>query len=91
MCSTDVDKTSTTFVSAIKYTSADEGDCIQIGGQIEQCAHLYSWPEEWTQDAVSGNTYSAVIDVTDANYTWPPGYYTVSFFYMQLYFIFEYR
>ena len=80
--SSDPDKSSTTFIAAIKYTSADVGDCIQIGGQIEQCSHLYSWPEEWTQDAVSGNTYSAVIDVTDANYTWPPGYYTVSFFYV---------
>lgn len=65
------------FGMVLKYTTATTGDCIQIGGFNERCSHLYSWPTSWS-DAVSGNTYTATIDVSDAAYAWPEGDYTVN-------------
>lgn len=64
-------------MTVIKYDGAEAGDCIQIGGGTERCNHLYAWPTEWTTDAEVGQTYTALINVTDAKYIWAPGVYTV--------------
>jgi hypothetical protein len=69
---------------AIKYSSAAVADCIQIGrinylgGQPERCTNIFDWPTEWTEAAKSGQTYTASVDVSSANYEWPAGAYTVS-------------
>jgi hypothetical protein len=82
--STDPLQTSVDFVAVIKYASAEVADCIQIGrfnyfgGNGERCKNFFEWPEDWNNNAVSGNTYSAVVDVSSANYSWPTGVYTVS-------------
>ncbi len=68
----------------IKYQSAAVGDCIQIGkisylgGQPERCTYLFDWPTSWTESAKSGQTYTASVDVSSANYQWPAGPYIVS-------------
>ena len=64
-------------MTVIKYDGAQAGDCIQIGSGTERCNHLYSWPAEWTSGAVIGQTYTALVDVSDAQYSWAPGVYTV--------------
>ena len=78
MCSTNPDQTSLNFIAVIKYTeSSKEGDCIQVGGAISRCANYFVWPSEWYNDAQNGNTYTALIDVSAANYQWSGGYYTI--------------
>jgi hypothetical protein len=64
-------------MTVIKYDGAEAGDCIQIGGGTERCNHLYAWPTEWTTDALVGQTYTALVNVTDSKYIWAPGVYTV--------------
>lgn len=73
--STSTVDTAKSFGLVIKYSSASEGDCIQIGGFNENCKHLYTWPESW-QSSEDG-TYSGIIDVSEAAYAWPDGNYTV--------------
>ena len=65
------------IVAAINYVGSAVGDCIQIGGQNEQCNHLFAWPSSFNND-VSGS-YSASIDVSSAGYTFPNGDYQVCF------------
>lgn len=73
---------------AIKYQTAAVADCIQVGkinylgGQPERCSYYFDWPTTWTQSAKSGQTYTALVDVSSANYQWPAGPYTVSFCYI---------
>ena len=80
----DPSQTSVEYVVAIKYSAAEVADCIQIGritylgGQPERCTHIFDWPTEWTENAKSGQTYTASIDVSSANYEWPAGAYTVN-------------
>jgi hypothetical protein len=70
-------------VVAIKYSSAAVADCIQIGrigylgGSPERCTNVFDWPTDWTEGAKSGQSYSALVDVSSANYQWPAGAYTV--------------
>jgi hypothetical protein len=77
--STDIAEDNLHFMTVIKYDGAEAGDCIQVGGGTERCNHLYAWPTEWTSGAVVGQTYTALVNVTDAKYTWAPGMYTVRF------------
>jgi hypothetical protein len=71
-------------MTVIKYDGAEAGDCIQVGGGTERCNHLYAWPTEWTSGAVVGQTYTALVNVTDAKYNWAPGMYTVRPFSLSL-------
>jgi hypothetical protein len=82
-CSTDT-TSAVDLLYVIKYVTAPLGDCIQIGGSIEKCTHLYAWPAEWNQDAVNGQLYTANIDVSDAAYNWPEGQYQVTRFHIIL-------
>jgi hypothetical protein len=81
--STDPLQTSVDFVAVIKYNDADVADCIQVGkfnyfgGNGERCNNYFDWPTNWNQNAVSGASYSALVDVSTAKYTRPAGYYTV--------------
>jgi hypothetical protein len=77
--STDTTKSNLHFLTVIKYDGAEAGDCIQIGGGTERCNHLYAWPTEWTTDALVGQTYTALVNVTDSKYIWAPGVYTMCF------------
>jgi hypothetical protein len=78
LSSTESTKSNLHFLTVIKYDGAEAGDCIQIGGGTERCNHLYAWPTEWTTDALVGQTYTALVNVTDSKYIWAPGVYTVS-------------
>lgn len=81
--STDLEQTSVDYVTVIKYSSAEIGNCIQvgkfnfIGGDGERCNNYFDWPTEWNTDARSGNTYTANVDVSSANYVFPEGEYTI--------------
>lgn len=78
---------------AIKYTTAAVADCIQIGrisylgGQPERCTYVFDWPTDWTENAKSGQTYTASIDVSSANYQWPAGAYTVRIIFFVLFIV----
>lgn len=77
-------QTSTAFATVIKFTAAEVANCIQvgtfeyIGGNAERCDNYFDWPDEWTNNAVSGETFTAVVDVSSAKYNFPTGDYTVS-------------
>jgi hypothetical protein len=71
----------------VKYVTAPVGNCIQVGGSVERCNHLYAWPTEWNEDAVNGQLYTATIDVSTADYSWPEGQYEVSIFSLERYLI----
>ncbi len=77
--STNPDQVSTNFVAVIKYVGPIEaGDCIQVGGAIERCKNFFVWPSNWYTDASNGLIFTALVDVSSANYVWPSGKYTVS-------------
>ena len=77
--STNPDQISTNFVAVIKYAGAlESGDCIQIGGAVERCKYFFVWPPNWYTDASNGLTFTALVDVSSANYVWSTGEYTVS-------------
>lgn len=79
MFSTNPDQISTNFIAVIKYAGPLEaGDCIQVGGAIERCNNYFTWPANWYTDADNGLTFTALVDVSSANYQWPAGEYTVS-------------
>lgn len=69
-------------MAVIKYATAAQADCIQVGkfefvgGNGERCSHYFDWPASWSS-VISGNTYEASVDVSSANYVWPAGIYTV--------------
>lgn len=76
--STNPDQISLGFVAVIKYAGATEqGNCIQVGGTFERCANYFVWPSTWYTDAQNGQKYTAVIDVSSANYNWPIGDYKI--------------
>jgi hypothetical protein len=78
---TSTEQDSLDFVAIIKFATAITGDCIQIGkfnffgGSGERCNHLFLWPENWNAGAKSGQLYTAIVDVSSANYSWPAGIY----------------
>jgi hypothetical protein len=80
----DATADSVDFVAVLKYTSAAEADCIQVGkfnffgGDGERCNNYFDWPANWNANAGNG-TYSALIDVSSANYEFAPGDYTICF------------
>jgi hypothetical protein len=82
-CSTDPEQDSVDFVAVIKYSTAEVGDCIQVGkynflgGSGERCTNYYDWPADWNSGVTSGTSFSASVDVSGAAYTWPDGEYTV--------------
>jgi hypothetical protein len=55
------------LVVGFKRTSAETGDCIQIGGGVEKCVNLFSWPASWASD-VNGLS-EASIDLSAAGYS----------------------
>ena len=77
-------QTSTAFSTVIKFAAADKANCIQVGkfeyvgGTADRCIHYFDWPEAWTNNSVSGETFTATIDVTSAQYSFPDGDYTVN-------------
>lgn len=76
--STNPDQISLNFVAVIKYAdAATQGDCIQVGGAVERCTNYFTWPSAWYTDAQNGDTYTALVDVSGANYAWAAGAYTV--------------
>jgi hypothetical protein len=76
--STNPEQISLNFVAVIKYAdAATQGDCIQVGGAVERCVNYFTWPSTWYTDAQNGNTYTALVDVSGANYARAPGAYTV--------------
>jgi hypothetical protein len=76
--SSDPSVAANSFGMIIKFTSAAAGDCIQVGGGLSVCQHLYAWPTATWGTAGSGE-FSATISVADADYSWPTGNYTVGF------------
>lgn len=52
------------------------GDCIQVGGGLSVCQNLYAWPATWAD--VGSGEFTATVSVSDADYSWPTGNYTVS-------------
>lgn len=59
---------------AVNYVGSALGECVQIGGQTEQCNNLYSWPVTWTN---TDGFYTTVVDVTDASFVYPSGEYEI--------------
>lgn len=53
---------------------------ILIKFEVDQTSvnHVYSWSTEWTTNAQVGQTYTVVINVTDAKYNWKPDSSTTS-------------
>jgi hypothetical protein len=68
---------SSMFAMSVKFQNADIGDCIQVGGATEKCNHLFSWGT--TLQSSDSGFYTALIDVQDAEYTFPNGNYEICF------------
>lgn len=66
---------SSQFFVGINYVESEIGDCIQLGGAVEKCNNIYSWPPTWNANA--DGTYTATIDVSSASYSFSSGYYSV--------------
>jgi hypothetical protein len=60
---------------SVKFANAAVGDCIQIGGALSQCNHLFAWGSS-LQFSTPGS-YSVLVDVQSAGYEFPNGEYEI--------------
>ena len=62
---------------SVKFKEAAVGDCIQIGGALSMCTHLFAWGA--SLQSIAPGSYSAVVDVSSAEYSFPNGEYEICF------------